>query len=498
MFLVPEFGIVVVEVKGHARVNRDPFSGQWHLGEDSPRVRSPFRQASDAMFSLRDYLTRHNPTYRHIQYESLVVFPFAEFYTDGGSIEWHPWQVVDRHDLSVRSLPECVLTALDNARRDAVERRGQDSPMPLSEAMCRDILQLLCPTVGSYLPEVWTPPSFLMQGRRALSRHLDELDLLLDAVWLNDRLLIRGGPGTGKTGLLIKAAQRVVTEGHGPPLLVCFNRLLAQDLSRQLRNVAKVTTYHELLSTLQTHHGSQQLAVAHTARIFRPVRTLLIDEAEDFLLQAEARAALDLCVEGGLAEGRVIATLDDRYQQLRIGEATFTAQDIFAGYLSLDLQDNRRTLPRVSSLAELYSGHSPWRRTVREDDLVQPLTSYGSPEQVVGMLADVQQQFQHEGFTSAEMVVLSGCRPDQSLAARAQQQGFPFAPYGQQSAHEVPYTSVQAFKGRECPVVILTNLPYGPDPNTLMLIGLTRSIARVAVLVEKQSAFIEQYLRRIA
>lgn len=57
---VPGLGVLCLEVKSHRSVRRDP-DGMWHLGQDTRTRQGPFRQASEAMHSLREYVTARAP-----------------------------------------------------------------------------------------------------------------------------------------------------------------------------------------------------------------------------------------------------------------------------------------------------------------------------------------------------------------------------------------------------------------------------------------------------
>src|SRR5687767_10592665 len=57
---VPGLGVLCLEVKSHRSVRRDP-DGMWHLGQGGPTRTGPFRQASEGMHSLRQYVTERAP-----------------------------------------------------------------------------------------------------------------------------------------------------------------------------------------------------------------------------------------------------------------------------------------------------------------------------------------------------------------------------------------------------------------------------------------------------
>ena len=58
LVLIPGVAAICLEVKSHQRVLRDA-SGLWRLGQEQPTARSPFRQAADAMHSIRRRASEH-------------------------------------------------------------------------------------------------------------------------------------------------------------------------------------------------------------------------------------------------------------------------------------------------------------------------------------------------------------------------------------------------------------------------------------------------------
>src|SRR5262245_8551585 len=89
---IPGLGVLCLEVKSHLSVRRDR-DGLWHLGQDPPNRIGPFRQASEAMHSLRQFVLSRNPDLGHIVFWSAVCFTRAPFGVQSPA-EWHDWQVI--------------------------------------------------------------------------------------------------------------------------------------------------------------------------------------------------------------------------------------------------------------------------------------------------------------------------------------------------------------------------------------------------------------------
>ena len=95
--IVPGEGVLVIEVKSHLSVRVDDEG--WHLGRSlKPEERGPFKQASTAMHSLRNYLLDRDRSFGSLVTWSAVCFPRVDFRIK--SPEWHDWQVIDRSRLT--------------------------------------------------------------------------------------------------------------------------------------------------------------------------------------------------------------------------------------------------------------------------------------------------------------------------------------------------------------------------------------------------------------
>src|SRR5690606_1627150 len=90
----PERGILVIEVKSHQTINRID-DVRWKLGKGAPTTRSPFRQASEAMYSIRNYLERRQADLRSIPTLSAMWFTHVRARTMlPQALEWRDWQVL--------------------------------------------------------------------------------------------------------------------------------------------------------------------------------------------------------------------------------------------------------------------------------------------------------------------------------------------------------------------------------------------------------------------
>ena len=98
VIVAPGLGVLVVEVKSHDHFSFD--DGVWRLGNQAPTTRGPFKQASEAMHSIRKELLRKKVELRSIPTLSAVWFTATRARTMlKPTSEWADWQVLDSEDL---------------------------------------------------------------------------------------------------------------------------------------------------------------------------------------------------------------------------------------------------------------------------------------------------------------------------------------------------------------------------------------------------------------
>jgi hypothetical protein len=85
--IIPATGVLCIEVKACTRLRRE--GGAWYYGSNpKPDYRGPFKQASEGMHSIREWLVKRRPDLSRVPFWSAVIFPYIPF--DAKSDEWHP------------------------------------------------------------------------------------------------------------------------------------------------------------------------------------------------------------------------------------------------------------------------------------------------------------------------------------------------------------------------------------------------------------------------
>lgn len=502
--IVPGRGVAVIEVKSHTRVSRRD-DGQWLLGSMPPTARGPFQQASEAMHSIRSYLAGKRIDLRGTPVVHGVWFTHVRARAElPASPEWHPWQLLDRDDLSRGAAP-AVLRLIDQGAAHLASHAwgfsaSSRGPDPHAAAA---ITAALRPRF-----ELGSSSADIRRDRAAqLSRFLDEQYEALDAMEANGRVMFTGPAGSGKTFLALEACRRAAAAG-GSGWLVCFNRALGAHLRERGAGAPGVEagSLHAVMlgiAELQPPAGAgadfwqHELVDAALERLLEQDLArdyLIVDEVQD-LAQPAYLDVLDLMVKGGLAGGRCLLFGDFERQAIYgLADGRPDIQERVPGLVTYGLTANCRNLPRIGAAAEMLSGMSPgYKRFRREDDGAQPRYYwYADPEEQSSHLAAAVRDLRDEGFELEEIAVLSMKR----AGAAAQRCTDPWlrpllieTDTAAPARGRVRYGTIHAFKGLEAPAVILTDVDDLSTPafEALLYTGLTRPTDRLSVLATKQA-----------
>jgi DNA polymerase III delta prime subunit len=508
--IIPSKGVLCLEVKGCRSLRRTD-AGWFYGSEQIPDPRGPFRQASEAMHSIRNRLNKRRPDLAHVVFWSAVVFPYVDFKTS--SSEWHNWQVIDATHFRQRPLSDSIENVLKNALTflsTCESARWFSTNLPaFTPKQAVTITQELRPTF-----ELFESPK-VRQGRwnEEVRRYTEEQFIALDAMQTNPRVLFTGPAGTGKTLLAIESARRATFTGERC-LFICFNRLLGRWLQDQMAPLGgniTTSTFHSFLLSLvgcsppsegaSTAFWEEQLpersieALIERDPPIEPFDTLIIDEAQD-LLRPNYVDVLDLLLRGGLASGRWRFFGDLEKQAIYssgVSNPVALLQQRTGGVPLFSLRVNCRNSPRIASLVHLLGGLTPdYSRVLRPDNGIEPeLKYYSTSAEQEALFLQVLESLYGEGINGSEIAVLSPRADRTSLAARLAKEPWRsrLRPRNESAGGQISYASIHAFKGLEASAIVVTDIEHlsGDAAVDLFYIAVTRALHRLTILVHESA-----------
>jgi hypothetical protein len=512
--LIPERGVLCVEVKSHRRIRCE--DGSWYFGKREKPGQSPFKQVRGAMHGLMNDVARKRPDLGDILFWYAVCFPFVHFSQE--SPEWNTWEIVDERRIQTSGVGEAFSEVLESARRHLSEDtsvgwfdREESAP---SAADCRMIADVLRPQF-----EFYESPASRARRRSEEIRDYTEKQLVaLDIMQKHDQTLFTGPAGTGKTFLAIEAARRSAAAGHRT-LLLCFNRFLARSLRDEMSDLDQVTcsTLHGLMLDVAGISADQNndpsfwnqtlpskaidsLLVREGQHEFDH---LILDEAQD-LLKKPYLDVLDLLVDGGLRYGGWMIAGDfsnqsiysDEYfshEERALPPGDFLDEiDTWAPHFPLE--KNCRNTPRVAELIESSARLDPgYSDVLRPDTGIDPdFHSYSRQDEQKEILIDVLKSLYDDYYRPQDIIILSPQSPSRSTSAQIETSPWKerLVQYGSgREGGYVQYTSIHAFKGLESPVIVITDLDSlsKSRDRELFYVAASRSQERLIVLVDEDA-----------
>lgn len=504
--IVPDHGVLVVEVKSHPSSERLP-DGRWKLGTQAPTSRGPFQQANEAMHSIKNYLMSRAVNLRSVPVIDAVWFTHVRARTMlPQSPEWHSWQLLDSEDLRTGAVPAILRTLAAGAghleSRITGFTHGGAGP---DQATASRIATILRPKF-----EAAIVAGDIRRARHAqLVAFIDEQYDALDNMQYNRAILFTGPAGSGKTWLAMEAARREIELGHTGRLL-CFNRLLGQRLKEEMADIdgLQVGTFHQealRLSGSQAPTGAGQQFwdeelpdLAIEALIRHGEREagdfLIVDEIQD-LAREPFLDVLDLLVKDGLQGGRLLLFGDFERQAIyETGDGRNVLTERISGLATFVLTVNCRNLPRIGTVVEKLTHMIPgYRRFRRPDDGADPeFIPIRRGQDQSAALADAVRALRNDGYGLDEIVVLSPLRQGSTAETTTDpwlRQVLRPADGLAPVAGQLRFSTIHSFKGLDAPAVIITDLDEATSPNfeSLLYIGMSRATDRLTALIEIQT-----------
>ena len=467
----PQHGLLVLEVKGGETIRHD--GHRWIRDtKDGPReFQDPFRQARRNKHALLDIVEeRSGGRIRKADfvYGYAVVFPHMDY---EGQPPPHADQAIV---ISRRHLPfseQAIMTAF---------RAWTEEPRALRYDRYRMLLHdCLMPRFRVFRP---VGPDISHAAEQLLELTETQAQVF-EGLYAQDRVLVEGVAGSGKTFLAMLRALAFAREGKRT-LFVCYNKELAAWIRRQVeedpsteefRALLTVKNFHALAADLAAEAGIKfrpasggqlsqsfwddevpdlmEQAALELDLAGRPVQfdAIVVDEAQDFSLgwwYALTQSLLET------HDGPVYAFMDPN-QSLR-GEVQGPPVDFDARFhLKINCRNTRKIAAASASVLNLEP-----HIFARAPAGAQPrLLRAGTPRQQKGLvLQELKKLLQREDVAPRQIAVIGpAAKGNGSLADVTEIEGVPLVTNADawRNGGSVLVTTARSFKGLEADVVIL-------------------------------------------
>ncbi|MCB0553449.1 MAG: NERD domain-containing protein [Phaeodactylibacter sp.] len=507
LVLAPDKGVFVLEVK-HGRVSRK--EGVWEFtnrfGTTTTSHRGPFRQVHDAMHSLRKILIEQsfgnaalNRTIENVLFGYGVMFTGLDQFYDYGT-EAEPWMIYTRQGLGV-AVSEYI-EALSRGFHEKMSKKpwydvNQAKP---SKEDCENILALIR---GDFSYQ-YTPVNKLFDLENAIETYTREQFHIIDITDYNERCLISGQAGTGKTLIATELFRRAAERGERVGFF-CFNKLLGQKIESDAKKVAagisasswSAGNLHKYMAgvtgnTIPEEADNRffqetlpwEFIFGFEEKQSEKFDLLVIDEAQD-LITENYLEVFDIILKNGIAGGRWVffgdfsnqaIYLNDPEQAIRLlsSRANFTRLPP----LTINCRNTRTIAREISALTGIDLPGFP--DLAPQGDSVDSFFP-GSASLMAKKAEEIVLELDAGGIPHDRLVILSPRRLENSCVIHSPVLS------GLIRAGKVRFQTIQAFKGLEASYVILTDLNEldTRQAERLLYTGLSRAKIKLYLVLPR-------------
>lgn len=474
----PQLGIICIEVKAGGAYCK---GGEWFYASGRPmKEGGPYRQADTVKWRV---IHRFRELGLSSELASCKVLHAVWFVTihegDLRSIDFPPEASLDI-TLSFDDLkdPEAKIRSI--FALDVAHVTTELTPMQADKV----VQKVLC-------PEFDIVPTSRMKydiADIAFAQLLDSQTRVLNYIEDQRVAVINGAAGTGKTLIAVEYAKRCADKGESV-LLLCFNALLKDDLTRRCADYAGITV-RTIAGYACSECRTSEPDYDHLAECLLetlengsfPYQHVVIDEGQDFgIASIDNSGVLDLLRDAALSNPK--GTFYVFYDRRQFVQGSAMPSFIGNADCKLTLYVNCRNTESIATCSMRSLGDEKpcdVRKGIRASG--PPLFFASLSESRLERFIDGQlDELRHDGID--DIVILS-CKTLRSTL---------FAQCIKEDAHgktlwkntKVPFVTCRRFKGLEADAVVLVDVdasvwkipsnPYDPDPGLIFYTGASRA-----------------------
>ncbi|MBR2705957.1 MAG: NERD domain-containing protein [Mogibacterium sp.] len=497
--VIPNGGIFVLEVKGGRILYHH---GKWESKDrngDIHPVKDPVNEANEAMHAFADYIQKKIPPIEsasHALFGFGTAFPDSEMHGAFSIPDLDDAQIADCNDLHDMKHYLLGLAKFWKSRKASVVEIPDASD-------CRKIVQLLRPEFDARVSLRHQIKSVERQSITLTENQQDIFEGLRD----NERCLVRGGAGTGKTLIAINLARELAADGKKVAFF-CYNRQLASYLEKNTTEdglccCGSLTDY--MFETLQKNASADIGAIENKDQFCREILPnrfeecfieneleqfdcLIIDEAQDLMTDPYLEV-LDLILKDGLAEGSWYFFMDAERQNIFHSGLSYEVikqmlKDRKVFYARFELKDNcRNSVSIIRELDDLFGTNTRYP-DVEEKGAPVVKKLYKKDKDQAEKLTAIIRELLEDGIKPEMITIISPHRYENSVVSQLS----PEIPLSvDHDPGKIFFSSIDSFKGLENSIIIIVDIfDFRAERDIARLyIGMTRARSALYILLSE-------------
>lgn len=503
--VICDAGILCLEIKGGGVERRD---GMWgFVGRDGIthwKPEGPYIQLQGNMKSLHQYLNKHfkvNDSIQKCRVACCLITPDCIIKSDDDT-EIIP-EITFNASMQEKDLPKIF----ERSFKYWSEDKGYGGKAGLNNKDKERLVKFLR---GDFN---FVPPLSVILDRsdEQLLSVTNEQYQIIESMSINDRMMIQGGAGTGKTILAVEQYRKSVAIG-AKTLLLCYNHAIASYIREVITAddndiPVDVYTFHELLMRLcsenyagdeKSDYYQNQLPakfldeIACTLSDNDKYDLIIIDEGQD-LMNMNAYWCINELIKGGWDNGRWTIYYDPN-QNLFVDNDEFQEvwdtlkKSSFRFQLSINCRNTRQIAEGNYAVTHVCKATNP--RAEGENIEYKP---YKDKTDERNQLFNMLRWLKSNGISKKDIVILSYYRMD-NPASCLYNTDIPadigrikfnvLSDFGK--CKDIRYYTIHAFKGLEARAVILIDVDSFSDEKKRFLnyVGMSRAKVYLAMFYD--------------
>lgn len=490
--IVPNHGIFVLEVKGGLiSFTNGTWTSQDGDGIIHP-IHNPVTEATNARCSLRDFLKEHG--FANLIMGDGIMMPGVSIKQSLVIPDVDEKQIYDADDRG--NVSRYIKRLATFWKERCASNKYLVAP---TKEQCSEIVSLIRKEYSAHVAF----STRIYNTEKQIIELTDNQKYAFDGLRENERCIVHGSAGTGKTVLAVQFVREQASLGKKVGLF-CYNVQLAEYLKSALQDSpsvvcdsfteymireSKLTPPTEDYDNFYNSELPQKFALSFIDEDQKPFDVIVLDEAQD-LLSEDYLDALDTILKNGLDDGNWFFFMDADMQN--IYRTSMKYRDV------LDMLKRRKLIPakykltkncrnspaivqRMNNIFKMEAEYIPQD----EDGINVDIKNYRRRIDQIEKLRELLAKLKSASIKNDDIVILSPYRYDNSSISEAD---IPDVTCNSNERKgKILFSTIHSFKGLESTVVILIDIDkmYGDEDKHILYIGMSRAKSALYMLVNK-------------